>query len=85
MGDDTLEYNASISGWSVDGDVYPKLDSIRFTMKGYNIHDKQVITIEKITQQKRKKLHFGPSIGAGYGIINKKPDIYVGVSVTLDL
>ena len=85
MGNDTLDYNATITGWSVDGDDYPKLDSIRFDLRGYNVKDKEVITIEKITQQKRKKLHFGPSIGAGYGITNKKPDLYVGVSLTLDL
>ena len=85
MGTDTLTYNAAISGWSIDSDSFPTLDSISFVLRGYNVKDREVITVEKITQQKRKKLHFGPSIGAGYGITNKKPDIYVGVSLTLDL
>ena len=69
----------------MDSDSYPKLDSISFVLKGYNIRDREVVTIEKIKRQKQRKLHFGPSVGAGYGITNKKPDIYVGVSMTLDL
>ena len=69
----------------MDNDSFPRLDSIRLTMKGYNVRDKEVITNTIIKQQKRKKLHFGPSVGGGYGITNKKPDIYVGVSLTLDL
>lgn len=85
MGNDTLTYEASISGWSVDNDSFPKLDSIKFALRGFYTKDREVITIEKITQQKRKKLHFGPSVGVGIGITNKKPDIYVGVSLTLDL
>ena len=69
----------------MDSDSYPKLDSISFVLKGFQIKDREVVTIEKITRQKQKKLHFGPSIGVGYGVVNKKPDVYVGVSMTLDL
>lgn len=85
MGDDTLDYNATITGWSVDNDSMPMLDSIKFALRGFYTKDKEVITNTIIKQQKRKKLHFGPSVGVGYGIINKKPDLYVGVSLTLDL
>ena len=69
----------------MDGDSFPKLDSIKFALRGFYTKDREVITKTITTQQKPKKLHFGPSVGAGYGITNKKPDIYVGVSLTLDL
>lgn len=29
----------------------------------------------------KKKTYFGVGVGAGYGLINKKPDIYIGMSV----
>lgn len=80
MGNDTLTYNASITGWSVDGDDFPKLDSIRFTMKGYNVRDKEIITKTIIKRQKGLKI--SPSIGVGYGVINRKPDVYIGVGIS---
>ena len=80
MGDDTLTYNASITGWSVDNDSFPRLDSIRFNLKGYNIKDKEIITKTIIKRQKGFKI--APAIGAGYGVVNRKPDIWVGVSIS---
>ena len=80
MGNDTLTYDASISGWSVDGDSFPRLDSIRFDLKGYNIKDKEIITKTIIKRQKGLKI--SPSIGVGYGVINRKPDIWVGVGIS---
>lgn len=85
MGDDTLDYNATISGWSVDNDSFPRLDSIRFDLRGYNVKDKEVITIEKITQQKRKKLHFGVQAGYGYGLNNKQFEPFIGIGLTYNL
>lgn len=64
----------------MDGDSFPRLDSIRFNLKGYNIHDKQVITKTIIKRQKGLKV--APAIGVGYGVINRKPDIWVGVALT---
>ena len=80
LGDDTLTYNASITGWSVDNDSFPRLDSIRFNLKGYNIKDKEIITKTIIKRQKGFKI--APAIGAGYGVVNRKPDIWVGVSIS---
>lgn len=82
MGNDTLTYDASISGWSVDNDSFPRLDSIRFDLKGYNIHDKQVITKTIIKRQKQKKLHFGVQAGYGYGFKSKQFEPYVGIGVS---
>lgn len=80
MGNDTLTYDASITGWSVDGDDYPKLDSIRFDLKGYNVRDKEVIT--KTITKPQKGFKIAPSVGVGIGVVNKKPDIWVGVSIS---
>lgn len=80
MGNDTLTYDASISGWSVDGDSFPRLDSIRFDLKGHNIKDKEIITKTIIKRQRGLKI--SPTIGVGYGVFNKKPDVYIGVSVS---
>lgn len=85
MGNDTLTYDASITGWSVDNDSFPRLDSIKFALRGFYTKDREVITIEKITRQKRNKWHISPSIGVGYGVINRKPDIWVGISANYEL
>lgn len=36
---------------------------------------------ETFAQKVKSKLYFGVGVGAGYGVINKKPDVYIGVSV----
>lgn len=80
MGDDTVGYQASVSGYGYEGDDYPRLDSINLSLRLQKVTDKEIITIEKIVPQKANKWHISPSIGVGYGLINKKPDIWVGVS-----
>ena len=83
MGNDTLTYDASISGWSVDNDSFPRLDSIRFNLRGYNVKDKEVITNTITKRQKGFKI--SPSVGVGYGVVNRKPDIWVGISANYNL
>lgn len=34
---------------------------------------------------KNKVLNFGPQIGFGYGVFNKKPDLYVGFGLNINL
>lgn len=63
-------YTAWVSGFR------PNLDSIR-------LHQPEVVTtVTKYVERPAKRLAIGPSIGAGYGIINGKPDIWAGVTVT---
>lgn len=38
-----------------------------------------------ITKEKRNMITIGPSVGFGYGITTKKPDIYIGVSITIPI
>jgi hypothetical protein len=67
--DDSL-YTAWVSGF------HPNLDSIR-------LHQREVVTtVTKYVEKPAKRLAIGPSIGVGYGIINGKPDIFAGVTVT---
>lgn len=64
--DDSL-YTAYVSGYR------PQLDSIR-------LHLPNTITETTITQRiAPPRLSIGIQTGAGYGIINHKPDIYLGI------
>ena len=70
--DDSL-YTAWVSGFE------PSLDSIR-------LHQREIhTTIIKYVQTPAKRLAIGPSIGLGYGIVTRKPDIWVGVTATWNL
>ena len=82
MGQDTLLYTASVTGRSYEDEDYPKLDSISFILRGYNTKDKEIITNTITRQQKARKWYIGAQAGYGYGIINKKPDIFVGIGVS---
>lgn len=63
-------YTAWVSGFR------PNLDSIR-------LHQREVVTtVTKYVERPAKRLAIGPSIGVGYGIVNGKPDIWAGVTVT---
>jgi outer membrane protein W len=66
----------------MDGDSFPRLDSIRFDLKGYNIHDKQVITKTIIKRQKAKKWAIGVQGGYGYGFKSKQFEPYIGIGVS---
>lgn len=61
-------YRAIISGYR------PQLDSISIFNKN------QIQYINKITY-KTKRINFSPSIGFGYGMFNRKFDMYVGFSI----
>lgn len=63
-------YTAWVSG------VEPSLDSIE-------VYHKTVTNT--ITKKKKQWFTFGPSVGYGYGVFNHKPDLYVGVTATLNL
>lgn len=61
-------YKAVISGYKAN------LDSISIFNKN------QIQYINKITY-KTKRINFSPSIGFGYGMFNRKFDMYVGFSI----
>lgn len=61
-------YRAVVSGYKAE------LDSI------YIFNKNQIQHINKITY-KTKRINFSPSIGFGYGMFNRKFDMYVGFSI----
>ena len=69
---DTLSYTAYVSGYQ------PQLDSIRM-----KINYPTIINTKTVTNTIYKKKHFNisPSIGIGYGVVHKQPDVYVGVTI----
>ena len=80
--DASVRYKAIISGYE------QSLDTIEFNVKYPMVTNTitNTITNEKtITKYKNPKITAGIAAGAGYGIINKKPDIFVGFSVQLPI
>lgn len=70
--DDSL-YTAWVSGFE------PALDSI-------NIHQREVVTtVTKTIVKPSPLITFGIQAGAGFGVINKRPDIFIGVGGQVNL
>lgn len=82
---DTIEYKAHISGYDVDSQEYPRLDSIGFSLKRFvtqtNTTSTQVVNVH----QKRQFITTSPSITLGYDPINKQWGAMVGVSLNFNV
>lgn len=82
---DTITYHAHISGYDVDNQEYPRLDSIGFSLRRLvthtNITSKQVVNVP----QKRQFITTSPSVTFGYDPINKQWGAMVGVSVNFNV
>lgn len=63
-------YTAWVSGFQ------PNLDSIKL------YHPEVTNTVIKYVERHMQRLNIGASVGAGYGIINQKPDIFIGITLT---
>lgn len=80
--DAKVQYRASVSGYM------QSLDTIEFNVKYPMVTNTitNTITNEKtITKYKSPKITAGIAAGAGYGIINKKPDIFIGFSLQVPI
>lgn len=71
---DDSTYTAYVSG--VLTDSFPRLDSIAIKQRYIYIDHE----IERI-KEKKPPITFGLQSGIGYGIIGKKPDIYIGIGM----
>lgn len=70
--DDSL-YTAWVSGFE------PNLDSIR-------VREREIITtITKVVDRPASRFSIGPSVGLGYGVMNKQCDVFIGVTATWNL
>lgn len=84
-GQDTLEYQASITGRSYEDEDYPKLDSVNFVLRLQKVKEVQTITNTVTKRQKPRKWHISAQGGYGYGLTTKKTDIYIGIGVSYDI
>ena len=82
---DTITYQAHISGYDVDSSNYPKLDSIEFTLRRFNIQTNTTTTQVVNVPQKRQFITTSPSVTLGYDPINKQWGAMVGLSVNFNV
>ena len=82
---DTIEYHAHISGYDVDNQEYPRLDSIGFSLRRFmtqtNTTTTQVVNVPK----KRQFITTSPSVTFGYDPLNKQWGAMVGLSVNFNV
>ena len=82
---DTIEYKAHISGYDVDGQEYPRLDSIEFNLRRFikqtNTTSTQVVKVPR----KRQFITTSPSVTLGYDPLNKQWGAMVGLSVNFNV
>lgn len=84
---ESKRYDVAVNTDSVNGSigvvasgVDVSVDSVDWRLQiPYRTVTKE-IEVERVIKQK-SHLNWGIGVGAGYGIINRKPDIYVGASV----
>lgn len=84
---ESKRYNVPVATDSVNGEigvvasgVYVSVDTVDWRLSFPVRTVTQTIETEKVIKQK-SHLNWGIGVGAGYGLINRKPDIYVGASV----
>ena len=80
---DTITYHAHISGYDVDGQEYPRLDSIEFNLRRF-IKQTNTTQVVKVPQ-KRQFITTSPSVTLGYDPINKQWGAMVGLSVNFNV
>lgn len=82
------DYTAWVSGYQA------RLDSIKVKSKVTMVDKKETVAmVEKTVAMVKKKdkakkgswLNAGLTLGAGYGVLTKKPDVFVGVGVTWNI
>ena len=82
---DTIEYHAHISGYDVDTQEYPRLDSIGFTLRRFMTQTNTTTTQVVKVPQKRQFITTSPSVTLGYDPINKQWGAMVGLSVNFNV
>lgn len=82
---DTIEYQAHISGYDVDSSQYPRLDSIKFTLRRFITQTNTTSTQVVKAQQKRQFITTSPSVTVGYDPFNKQWGAMVGLSLNFNV
>ena len=82
---DTITYHAHVSGYDVDGQEYPRLDSIEFTLRRFNIQTNTTSTQVVNVPKKRQFITTSPSVTFGYDPFNKQWGAIVGLSLNFNV
>ena len=82
---DTITYQAHVSGYDMDSVGYPRLDSIEFTLRRFNIQTNTTTTQVVNVPKKRQFITTSPSVTLGYDPINKQWGAMVGVSLNFNV
>ena len=82
---DTITYQAHVSGYDMDSQEYPRLDSIEFTLRRFVTQTNTTTTQVVNVPQKQKLLTTSPSITLGYDPLNKQWGAMVGVSLNFNV
>ena len=73
-------YNDSTENYDIT------INSVKLNSYQLNIHHRDTITytneiIKNVYNKKRQHLNHGITLGVGYGVWNKRPDLFIGYSV----
>ena len=82
---DTITYHAHVSGYDVDSSNYPRLDSIAFTLRRFNIQTNTTTTQVVNVPKKRQFITTSPSVTFGYDPFNKQWGAMVGLSLNFNV
>lgn len=82
---DTITYQAHVSGYDVDSVGYPRLDSIGFNLRRFVKQTNTTTTQVVKVQQKRQFITTSPSVTLGYDPLNKQWGAMVGLSVNFNV
>ena len=66
--------------------INTSLDSLKLRLKTHTVTN--TVEITKYIQKNKTikdRIHLEPQVGVGYGLINKRVDVYVGVGLGVDL
>lgn len=79
---DTAELKVFTSG------INTKINAIQLNLKKSEVIKTNTIEVTKFIKEPKKfkdRFHLSPQVGVGYGLINKKPDVYVGFGVSFEI
>ena len=82
---DTITYHAHVSGYDVDGQEYPRLDSIGFNLRRFIKQTNTTLTQVVNVPKKRQFITTSPSITLGYDPLNKQWGAMVGLSLNFNV
>lgn len=76
---DSIQLKTTISGINV------RIDSLQVLLKKQEKIITNTITITKYIDKPKKLINIQPQLGMGYGVFNKKPDMYVGIGIGINI